>query len=143
MRNHGVPARSIEADMARPSTFHHRCSASRVSRCSISGSLLCKKLKGERRVSRTVMGAHVRPRAQARQAGWGLLQLPPAARVWTERDIKSPCDWRSGSRPSTMKRNFIQDIAACGLHCAPCAAHYGCNLELSMALPHYYCQSDG
>src|SRR5947208_10617716 len=62
MRSHGVPARSIVADIARPSAFHHRCSASRVSRCSISGSLLCKKLKGKRRVSRTVMWAHVRPR---------------------------------------------------------------------------------
>ena len=47
--------------MARPSAFHHRCSASRVSTYSMSGSLLCKKVKGERRVSRTVILAHVRP----------------------------------------------------------------------------------
>ena len=179
--------------MARPSAFHHRCSASRMSRCSMCGSLLCKKLKGERRVSRTVMWAHVRPRGPSTsrvQDGTCLLQLLPRGSSLDGKGCKitvpsnrrrphavflmargrgrepvSGCvadclrpaakavesrKGRGARVPVGFRRNggmyFIPDIATCALERFQkwllASAHYGRNLELSMALAHYYCQSD-
>src|SRR5713226_5364162 len=59
MRNDGVPARSMASEMARPSLFHQASSMSSTSRCGISLSLLCRKLRGERSSLRSVISAHV------------------------------------------------------------------------------------
>src|SRR6266513_1979752 len=118
MRSHGVPARSIVADIARPSAFHHRCSASRVSRCSISGSLLCKKLKGKRRVSRTVMWAHVRPRGPRTSSvqdgadGACLHQLLPRPSLHSTPHLAS--ESRFGALPALCQ--FVEIAAALFYH---------------------------
>src|SRR5713226_1318965 len=59
MRNDGVPARSMASEMARPSLFHQASSMSSTSRCGISLSLLCRKLRGERSSLRSVISPHV------------------------------------------------------------------------------------
>src|SRR5207245_7141325 len=69
IRNHGVPARSMASEIAMPSFFHQPSSASSTSRWGISGSLLCRKRRGERRASKPVISAHVRSATGARQAG--------------------------------------------------------------------------
>src|SRR5260370_38728877 len=58
----------MASEMVRPSVFHQVSSAASSSRCGRSLSLLCRKLRGERSKLRSVISAHVRSGAPARQA---------------------------------------------------------------------------